>query len=1276
MFRENNSIKVFKRNTVIFLVFVLLCLLPLSDKAMAEGDNYTTRLYPKGKVYQLHKKESGYKYNESNLLTSDEMLPFGRKYAGDFYLTGDSIQAKTRNNAEGYATSGKITFNYSYDGSLSDRDKKEWQLYDDDQKKVKGYSLGRKIEKGTIIIEKSYDNVEWKSEDDYCNFFDKHKDGMTGIYETKAEDVMRGTYYRVTVAYTVRKCTSSKKYDPTGLLDDYDYEECIEVYSFYVGTGKSSLHVHDVFTGTDITNTSNINVKNGFSVRKDETFSTIYVKEPGGSERSVPDYSVFTNPGEYAIRLNTAFGDDYNYTVKVTEGTDMQKLIPTVYETDSSYKSPLVSYSTISSRNITSLYVKQENGHTIKKAEYNGKQAISVDGEGVALYLQLNYGKTLDNGWMLSDDSYGGKDGQTLYGATIGRIESGALIVQTSRDGENWEAIDKGRYNEGLYTTDFQNQYGSGRRIQIYAPNGTEVLYGVYVRVVYAFEVSKNDESKNLIEEYVFYLSNSNTDAVTFHNKSVEGEFQTLFSDEEQITIDIYKTAESLTDHTQTLTGFSIDVSQNPTVKYEVCRNGQLMSANTTNFEESGKYDISLTAVGEAKQLTIFVDRDNSEESMKRYFGEGFLQGKRVYAETGYPVYVAGQTTYNILKVEGTVLPVSGKICNLSTGSEINIASSRLGKTGEITEAGEYEAKFYTNKTFTTENPVGDTRVFTFRFIVIDEKDVPGPVVNERSLKEYSTTNISDLCPRYFGITYQSAGKGYITLVFATQEEAFNYAYEHEKGEVEQLLDGTYRYKGSYQIEQKEKYESTWELTDAITYFAKQSVKEYFFDMSDEFSYITLSQEVLDNEDNLRKLELSSSVIVFAPGQKDKMLATEGLPIISPKKYAYLEPGLNSPVKRDDPHDFEFVEDNKHYDSETVVIRDKNNVSYPIEYRKGVGAQLQKTECASGIVNVLELNKYKDKNEYEAVFLREGDNLAAVTFFSYVGDKETEITVDQNSATRQFQVEAFRPLRVNDDTDRYSYVKISHNGKTECMLSESMGEKVFSEPGDYTVRCINRLGYSFDFTITIQEDSRFTVIRCVDDKGEVKEVYTSKGSRDVRLPEFVRTGYNLIGYFDAAGNHYQMVISEVSFSGSISLEAEWEAKDCQVVLVDQNGKRVLSIPVKYHEQVDIKEYCDRNGFITSNWSTGGNPIENGLLVVNSEGEIIVVAVVETKASSRSWIYYVLGGLVLIGAAGAFAVIKVKGKKEDKEKFQTQEETEDNKPEEGEEKHEEDDETSK
>ena len=78
------------------------------------------------------------------------------------------------------------------------------------------------------------------------------------------EEDLAGRKYPRAKVYQLHKMESGYNYSESDLLkdgemlpfkDDYDYEECIEVYSFYVGSEGSTLHIRDIFTGTDITNT-------------------------------------------------------------------------------------------------------------------------------------------------------------------------------------------------------------------------------------------------------------------------------------------------------------------------------------------------------------------------------------------------------------------------------------------------------------------------------------------------------------------------------------------------------------------------------------------------------------------------------------------------------------------------------------------------------------------------------------------------------------------------------------------------------------------------------------------------------------------------------------------------------------------------------------------------------------------------------------------------------------------------------------------------------------
>ena len=144
-----------------------------------------------------------------------------------------------------------------------------------------------------------------------------------------------------------------------------------------------------------------------------------------------------------------------------------------------------------------------------------------------------------------------------------------------------------------------------------------------------------------------------------------------------------------------------------------------------------------------------------------------------------------------------------------------------MKKTGIISEPGEYRAVFATSEKYFTGELAGDARVFTFHFRVIPQGTAPGPHVNQEKLKEFSHMTVTDCNPIYYGLKYSSAGTGDITRVFATQDSALQFAYNFENGKVEQQDDGTYRYTGSFDVNQKTKFESNWDLTDAVYFFAE-----------------------------------------------------------------------------------------------------------------------------------------------------------------------------------------------------------------------------------------------------------------------------------------------------------------------------------------------------------------------------------------------------------------------------------------------------------------------
>ena len=149
--------------------------------------------------------------------------------------------------------------------------------------------------------------------------------------------------------------------------------------------------------------------------------------------------------------------------------------------------------------------------------------------------------------------------------------------------------------------------------ICIYTPDGQELIKGLYVRVLYAYMAyQKSSKTTNrYVEEYDMYLCSSELDAVTFHNLSISDKLTDSFGDLDETTVSMYKHAETIQSGKGTVTGFEIDTTLNPTVKYTVEKDGKDVTIPENHkFTENGRYTINInSAVGDKKTVTIYVDK-------------------------------------------------------------------------------------------------------------------------------------------------------------------------------------------------------------------------------------------------------------------------------------------------------------------------------------------------------------------------------------------------------------------------------------------------------------------------------------------------------------------------------------------------------------------------------------------------------------------------------------------------------------------------------------------
>lgn len=1238
------------KNKWMLIIYMICCCVLATVNVCAK----TVEKNPDATLYQM-KDSKAYVINSKYEVT--EMI-YGEETLGTFYLSGDISKETTYGGITAYGTNDKISFGYKYDGSYQSKNKSKWNLISDNTKEVNGTELDKKIKKGVIIVQKSSDGENWKNTTDSSfDFSNKNKNGSS-IYTTTTKELLNGTYYRIIVAYRMGRVIGEEGFFKT---DVYEYRKCVEVYEFFVCSEKNPISIVDLATSKKLE--SNATSNNGFYIEKNSSDADITVQKLGGVKKIPKDYDSYQEPGMYEIRIKTKLGKTYTYNIEIKNGLVLTELEPVVYETkkNSGFKEKgKVSRTCYGKDSWTSLSLATDLGTEL----VNKDSTYGITGSSVSLYMKLKYPTTtIGTNWEVKYDKWGKKNKQKVNGVHVGEVGKGALIVQTSTDGKKWKNVEKKSYSNGLYTTDYASHYNAEELIEVYTPSGKDIIKGVHVRVYFAYQVYEKSSKKyvDCLEKYQFYLCTNELSAVTFHNLTTNKLLEDALGKEDEITVAMYRNTETMLSGDMTTTGFTIDTTHIPTVKCTVKKNGlDIPMPDNKTFIDTGKYEISLKSkVGDMEKVILYVDSATSEESLEKYFGDGFItneSGKRIYDEGDYPVFEGGMTSYSVKAVADNYLPLQGTITNTTTGKMEQIQATRTEKTGMFSEPGLYEVFFETKSQNNKDVESGDTRQFRFRFEIIKEGTAPGPVVNKENLENYAQTTIADAIPKYYGLTYQSAGKGSITLVFATRNAAREYAYNYEKGLVEKQNDGTYRYKGIFALQegsdnQKAKYDDNWSLTDALNYYADLAVQELYMDFSDEFTYLTLLDTTIETTENLRKLELDKSVTIFAEGQSEVATELNSLPIINDKEFLYL---YNEEYVKTQNVNFRFVKDMYGCDSYSVQIKDCEGKLFDIEYNKSVGKQLKEFGCATGIVTIIEKTIYGDSTEYQAIYIADNDNTAQLKLrLSYKGF-EGEIEIDQDNYMQNdgaLYTDLFTIASFIDVVDEYSLLIVdTPNGEYTYLQGEPIND-IWSTEGKYDIKCVNRMGNFFEFSIYVQPSDN-TVI-CFEGEGteNLESILAEYGEKNIKLPRLERKGFLFNGYCDDDGHVYENTIDVVKFRGNKILRAQWEAKEFSVIFKNEEGTVVKKIPINFGSSVDLNYLDWEDQYVNATWKMENEAVGN-VIVLEEESDIILTleSDIDGSVSFMKNIEIIIRGLVIVVISACVLSVVIYKKRLKKEAY--------------------------
>lgn len=164
---------------------------------------------------------------------------------GSFSIKGNVINETEKLGVPCFKVGeGTVSLFYNYGGDKLKAEKEEWHLVDDKEDKVDKISLVNDILKGAIIVQTSKDRKTWITVEERTNVFSDNPRNMEAIYETTDLQLINGCYYRVIVAYELRRL---KEVDKVLFVevDKYEYKKCAEVYEIYAFTDTGESDNYD-----------------------------------------------------------------------------------------------------------------------------------------------------------------------------------------------------------------------------------------------------------------------------------------------------------------------------------------------------------------------------------------------------------------------------------------------------------------------------------------------------------------------------------------------------------------------------------------------------------------------------------------------------------------------------------------------------------------------------------------------------------------------------------------------------------------------------------------------------------------------------------------------------------------------------------------------------------------------------------------------------------------------------------------------------------------------
>jgi hypothetical protein len=304
--------------------------------------------------------------------------------------------------------------------------------------------------------------------------------------------------------------------------------------------------------------------------------------------------------------------------------------------------------------------------------------------------------------------------------------------------------------------------------------------------------------------------------------------------------------------------------------------------------------------------------------------------------------------------------------------------------------------------------------------------------------------------------------------------------------------------------------------------------------------------------------ELTKDVVIFSDSSMSGYNAA-GMPFLNNRKISTIDE--NGKITTDNvglPIYFIQVAD---YETNCVqlIYQGTPVKTYTIPYNTPVQAFLESKNAPTGKYTVRETNNY-DVNEYEAVYVRSGDNKTVIVAERVLGTSQTThgLTRYDNDP---INANNFVIKSAVNELDPYGILKITKiGGKTTIYQLDEVSDIIIDTAGNYAITAVDRLGNEYTIYVNIYTANKIYSLT-LENNGVQMLKENMYGGKTITLltPTNADSQFEFGGWRDENGNIYH---EEYTFNtpNNVVLTAVWLYK--QTIITVYDGAQIAKITGK------------------------------------------------------------------------------------------------------------------